>query len=174
MRYFMIATAFLCACGSSDKQPPDIAVAVEVDLAAPDDLTVLASIDAALPDFAFSSCTPPHVGIYNETVQYSYVPAAGGPSTFASSGSIVAIKNDGSYTRPSAVFTSPDRYHCLFTSVDALTCLTACCPGQASSPTMYVDNGGWALWTGGACAFQTTTGAQFIANIADVEAYFTR
>lgn len=174
MRYVVIATAVLCAaCSSSDKAPPlDLAIVLEADLAQLIDLT--APDAASPPDFAFSPCTAPHAGIYYETVQYSYVPAAGGTSTFAAFGSTVVVKNDGSYIRAASTFASPDRYHCAFTSVDALTCLAACCPGQGSSPTMYFDNGGWAQWTSGACAFQTVTGAQYIANITDVEAYFTR
>lgn len=174
MRNFVFAATLIFAgCGSASMPVGDLSVVVEPDLSLSADLAA-SPIDASLPDFAFSLCTMPKAGIYNETVQYQYVPVSGGPSTFASSGSTVVIKNDGSYIRPSTVFGSPDRYHCLFTNVDAVTCFAACCPGQPSSPTMYFDGGGWTMWMGGACSFQTTTGSQYIANIASVEAYFTR
>jgi len=173
----MIAMAvfLLATCGNADKVPPDLTVTVEADLAMLVDSAMPSSdMIGVLPDFAFSPCATPKPGIYNETVQYNYAPAAGGPAMFASWGSTAVVRNDGSFSRPSNVFVSPDRYHCGFTTFDMLTCIAVCCPGQAGSPTMYFDAGGWTTWTGGACAFQTTTGAQFIANILTVDGYFTR
>ncbi len=173
MRNLVLATVItLVACGSTSVPPLDLSIAIEPDLALPADLAM--PTDAAPSDFAFAQCASPSPGIYGETVQYTYELMAGAPPSFATSVSTVIVKNNGSYSRPSPVFASPDRYHCSFETVDATTCMAACCPGQASSPTMYFDSGGWTMWTSGACAFQTTTGAQFVANIVSVEGYFTR
>lgn len=169
MRYYMLAATLLIGCGSAPA-PLDLASPVVLDFAAPvEDLA-----QPAPPDLAFSICTAPQPGIYNELLFYNYTLAGGGTAMGANSQTAVIVKNDGSFVRPSTTFATPTLYHCSFTAVDSTTCLAPCCPGQTASPVMYFDKGGWTFWVGGACAFQTTTGAQYIANITDVEGFFVR
>ncbi len=168
MRYLAFLVLFAVACGSSPA-PADLTSPV-FDFAAPDD-DMAAPIP---PDMVTLPCTMPQPGIYSEVVIYNYVPAAGGTSMLASAQTNVIIKNDGTISRPSSGFTTPTLYHCNFAAIDPVTCLASCCPGQPTSPTMYFDKGGWTFWLGGACSFQTTTAAQYIANITEVEGYFVR
>src|SRR5512147_1735382 len=170
MRHLALLAITLAACGDGG-DAPDLAPLVTPDLSvAESDL----SVPPLPPDLMPPLCATPQPGIYAEVVQYNYTPAAGGTAMFATSETFAIVKNDGSYMRPSSTFTSPTLFHCSFTAVDPATCMAPCCPGQTASPTMYFDRGGWVIWSGGACAFQTATGAQFIANITDVEGYFQR
>lgn len=165
MKHLALALVVMGCGGGGAGIAPDLSAQVsELDLAVALDLS-------PSPDLS-EPCTPPQAGVYNEQVQFNYAPAGGGTAMYATSVSTAIVRNDGSFARPQPAFAAPTLFHCNFTAIDRMTCLAACCPSQMASPTLYVDKGGWSLWLGGACAFQTTTGAQYVANVTDVAGYF--
>lgn len=174
MRNLLFVACLLSGCGSGSKEPgaADLAQAVVLDLAHVDepDLAVVLPI----ADMAFSPCTAPMPGIYSETIYYNYVSGAGGVAQSAGGSAILVVRNDGSFERPVMPLVSPTQFHCGFTSIDPLTCLANCCPGQPSTPVMYFDRAGWTLWVGGTCQFTTTPGSSYIATITDVEGFLNR
>ena len=169
MRLVYIAL-LLVGCGSGAQPTADLALP-----SSPEDLSV---VDLALPsvppDMVVLPCSSPKAGIYNESISFTYAPAGGGMAIAAGNTQPAIVRNDGTLTRPMATFPAPNLFHCNFTAVDPKTCLATCCPDQASSPLVYVDGGGWILWLGGACAYQTTTGAQYVANVTMLDGYFVR
>lgn len=163
----------LAGCGSGAPVSADLSSPVVEDFAVG---AVDFSTPLPPPDLMPPTCSMPKPGIYNESITFTYVPAAGGMVTLSGNTQTAIVRNDGTITRPVVTFPAPNLFHCNFTTVavDTKTCLALCCPDQASSPTLYVDGSGWTLWLGGACAYQTTTGAQYVANVTASDGYFVR
>ena len=180
MRLTVILAISLLGCGGSgmplprdlaEAPPPDLLHVEPVDMAkmAPPDLSVVVP-----PDMAVPYCTFPLPGIYTESIIYSYTLNGAGNPTQAYASSILAVKPDGTYVRPSTIFTGPTVFHCEFTDVDPMTCQALCCPGQVTSPVLYFASGGWTMWLSGTCDFQTSSAQQYVAGITSVSAYRTQ
>lgn len=163
MRYvvaiFLLTSA---ACGDKSNDPFDLSVLIDaaepiVDLATPADL---------LPPPA---CSLPVAKVYLESVGYQFVQiGSGGSPSGVFTASPASVTNRGQIVRPKTPFTSAT-YHCEFTeaNIDAMTCTAPCCPGQPSSPIVYVDASGWSLWQSGSCAYAAGS-AQYVATIIQI------
>ena len=156
----------LSGCGSPTKDSP------LMDMPEPIDASVRASPDLSPRiDFSIAPCTAPQPGIYIENVSYTYNTNVGPMNALSSSTPIV--RNSGQIDRSQPIVDST-RFHCSFSSFDPLTCLAPCCPGEATSPSVYVDRGGWTTWSPGMCSFSTASGAQYTATIMYVDSVFSR
>ena len=173
MRYVscILALSFLAgSCGDDRPKPDDLAYSQDLSAAAPMDLTVP-------PDLPPPTCLPLKIGLYNENVAYSYTPIGGGPPPmFVTSTTTAALRGDGVLLRPAGPPPDPSKFHCSFTlaDIDPKTCLAPCCPGQTTSPLIFVSSGGWVLWTNGTCVFSTLSTLQYAAAIFGIDGYFNR
>jgi hypothetical protein len=168
MRYG--ALIFLIVCGACDDDGvggTDLSVPAISDAAAP--IVDLASLDL-LPPPPPPACSLPAPREYLEQISYQYVQIGGGGGGPVSAyyGGPVVVSNRGQIVRPKTPLASAS-YRCEFTevNVDENTCTAACCPGQPSSPIVYVDSAGWSIWQSGSCAY--TAGAlQYVATITTI------
>jgi hypothetical protein len=167
MRYVVLVFLFACgACGDDGVEgSTDLAVPLIVDASQP-------IVDLASPDLLPSlppACSLPAAREYVEQVGYQYVQIGGGgvPGSVYS-GTPVVVTNRRQIVRPKTPLTSSN-YRCEFTEVniDENTCTASCCPGQPSSPIVYVDSAGWSLWQSGSCAF-TAGPTQYVATITTI------
>lgn len=174
MRYKTCASVLvlaLTACGDdvSGGLSADLS-ATAVDSAAPADLSVSPDLTPA------PVCSKPKPGLYDEVVSYVFVSATGGSPGVTNSNDPVAVREDGALVRPPNLPIAPDRFHCSFDllGVDAKSCTVPCCPGQTTSPIVFVNSGGWAMWVQGSCVFTTANGAQYIATPYSIDGRFNR
>jgi hypothetical protein len=157
MRYLTIAAFLALGCGDAAPKTPDDGP--------PPDLVEL--VDLSVPaDFSVASCTRPPAGSYQETLVYTFTPLGGGGVQMAYSMTPAAVSPQGEFVRPSGPLISPSLYHCAFTVDDVdEACTAPCCPGQPTSPTVYVDSSGWVLWMAGQCTYQAS-GSNYTATIS--------
>lgn len=129
-------------------------------------------------DMSIYPCRPLPItpGVYYEQVAYMLNVGTGGAPTFFSSSGLVRVGVNELIVRPGDPLVSLSQFQCTFTekNVDPLDCTAPCCPGQATSPIVYVTKGGWTGWTSGTCSFSTTANATYSASVVNVGTTFIR
>jgi hypothetical protein len=163
MRYLTAIALLALGCGDAST-PTTSDLAEAVDLSPPADLA--SPLDLAAP----TACNLPRPHEFIETIFYTFVQIGGsGPPLPSGSSTSVAVNNLGQITRPKVPLASPSMFTCTFTeaNVSDVDCTAPCCPGQPTSPTVYVDNSGWATWVTGSCSFSIGA-TQYVATITNI------